>query len=57
MLCLFVVLFEWAQRTRQYALDLDKLPIMVRWMIYYAAILSIVVYGSVGENEFIYFQF
>ncbi|MFT2007807.1 MBOAT family O-acyltransferase [Pontibacter sp. 13R65] len=32
-------------------------PVWVRWSVYYAAILAILLFGQFGNQEFIYFQF
>jgi hypothetical protein len=32
-------------------------PLVWRWGITYAAIFAIIILGSIGKNEFIYFQF
>ena len=51
------LVIEWMQRTRQHGLQIDTLSVVVRWSCYVAVILGILVFGSFGEQEFIYFQF
>lgn len=48
---------EWLQRDKQHALDVAALPLAVRWALYLVLAASIVVFGSFGSSEFIYFQF
>ena len=54
--CLLLVVIEWLQRHRSHPLQIDALPPVVRWAIYYA--LFFVVFFARGEEQaFIYFQF
>ncbi len=57
LLLLFIVA-EWLNRDKQHVLQLDdiKLPVIVRWGIYYSLVFLITWYGG-NESEFIYFQF
>jgi alginate O-acetyltransferase complex protein AlgI len=34
-----------------------RLPILIRWGLYYTLILSILIFGEFNSNEFLYFQF
>ncbi|MBE9583138.1 MBOAT family protein [Mucilaginibacter sp. JRF] len=53
-----MLIAEWIQREKTHALKFDEQqPAAFRWMVYYAVIISIVVFGYYGANEFIYFQF
>jgi len=54
----FFLLVEWLQRDKQHALQLDnvKIPSVLKWVLYYALILSIFYIGG-GQQDFIYFQF
>jgi alginate O-acetyltransferase complex protein AlgI len=58
-LCLAVVLLavEWVQRDREHPLDITFLPRPVRWAAYYAAGLTLFLYGDTGATPFIYLQF
>lgn len=53
-----LLLAEWAQRTRQHALDLAglRMPRPLRWAAYYMLLLA-VLYHTGEEQTFIYFQF
>jgi len=52
------ILIEWIQREKQHGLQLNgiKMPKPVRWGVYYAVIVLIVLFGG-SQQEFIYFQF
>jgi alginate O-acetyltransferase complex protein AlgI len=53
---LVLIVAEWIQRDKQHALQLDKLPVYVRWAAYY--ILLFLIFNMGGKQEtFIYFQF
>jgi len=51
---------EWLQRGKQFGLQLSSQGLFryraVRWSIYYALFVSIILWGGTQE-EFIYFQF
>ncbi|MBN2384906.1 MBOAT family protein [bacterium] len=53
----FVV--EWIQREKQHGLEFNdgQLGLFWRWLIYYALIAAIVLYGASTTNPFLYFQF
>jgi len=56
ILVLFVA--EWFQRTKEHAMQIENLPRIVRWLIYY--VLAIVVFYFFNYNSgqsFVYFQF
>ena len=54
--CLFLVAVEWLQRRREHPLQLDVLPVWVRWSAYY--LLFLVTFFARGQEQtFIYFQF
>ena len=55
--CYALLLAEWFQRTKQHALQIESLPVWVRWSIYYAIIFIITIFAYTAEKEFIYFQF
>jgi D-alanyl-lipoteichoic acid acyltransferase DltB (MBOAT superfamily) len=48
---------EWLQRDKQHALEVAALPLPARWALYLVLGAAIVVFGSFGSSEFIYFQF
>lgn len=48
---------EWLQRERQHGLEIACLPVWLRWTIYCATIVGILLFGDFGSNAFIYFQF
>lgn len=45
------------QRKQPVSIWLKSKPIWLRWIIYYGLLLSIIVFGYLEPNEFIYFQF
>lgn len=49
---------EWLQRHKKHALELDKtkVPLVTRWLVYYAIIILMIVFSG-EQHEFIYFQF
>jgi D-alanyl-lipoteichoic acid acyltransferase DltB (MBOAT superfamily) len=54
--CLLLVAVEWLQRRREHPLQVDALPVAVRWGVYY--LLFFVTFFARGEEQtFIYFQF
>lgn len=57
-LILFLVVVEWWGRKGQYGLDIvgQRLPKIVRWSMYYAILLLVLLFGGAAE-PFIYFQF
>ncbi len=48
---------EWFQRKKQHGLQIEELPVFLRWGIYYGIILVILLFGNFGSQQFIYFQF
>lgn len=58
ILIMAFVIVEWAQRTKHHALEIQdlKMPRFLRWGIYYAIILLVIIYGG-KQQQFIYFQF
>ena len=57
---LILLLIEWFQRDKQHALEFSTTKLFryrfVRWVVYYAIIMMIVLYSG-GDQTFIYFQF
>ncbi len=54
---LILLLFEWKNREKIYALNINHLSKFNRWAIYLTIILMIITFGTFNQNEFIYFQF
>lgn len=53
-----LIIVEWFGQNRNYALAMvDRYPIMVRWSVYYAIIIAIIILGVFEYKPFIYFQF
>ena len=48
---------HFAQRKRSLAEVVGGIPAWARWVIYYVAIMTILLFGNLGSNQFIYFQF
>jgi D-alanyl-lipoteichoic acid acyltransferase DltB (MBOAT superfamily) len=44
-------------KEKKYPIYFYALPIYLRWSIYFITIYSILIFGTFGANEFIYFQF
>ncbi len=57
---LFILLFvmvEWLQRNEKHALEISRLPTIIRTSIYNFLLIMILFFGTYENNEFIYFQF
>lgn len=53
-----LVIIEWIQRRKQYALQIDQYPSFFRWPAYFASLVIFVYYGQFASSQqFIYFQF
>jgi len=57
LLCAGLLAAEWINRERQHTLSIARLPPVVRWGAYYAALTLIIYKGNTGHVPFIYFQF
>jgi D-alanyl-lipoteichoic acid acyltransferase DltB (MBOAT superfamily) len=55
--CGTLLAWEWWQRTRPHALDIARLPTVVRWAIYYLIVMLIFWYGVMSNVPFIYVKF
>jgi len=55
LLCALLII-EWCNRHKQHGLEISKLPIVLRWGIYFCIVLTIYVYAG-SKHDFIYFQF
>jgi D-alanyl-lipoteichoic acid acyltransferase DltB (MBOAT superfamily) len=55
---LFLLIFEWIQRNNKHAMELSnkRIPLVLRWSIYYFLLIIIVLFGG-NQQNFIYFQF
>ncbi len=60
-LCCCVVAFLTAvqlmQRTRTLSEEIEKRPLVVRWGLYYAGLILLILFGVFNTSSFIYFQF
>jgi alginate O-acetyltransferase complex protein AlgI len=56
IIALFVFI-EWVQRRRHHPLAIEKLPRLLRQLIYAAVFWSILLLGTYSSGQFIYFQF
>jgi len=61
LICTFIIIMmiaEYLQRDKQHALEFDKIkiPLIIRWGLYYILIGLIVWFGT-DQQQFIYFQF
>ena len=52
-----MIAIEWIQRQRVHGLDVQHMPVAVRWSMYLLTALAVLEFGNFGEVEFIYFQF
>ncbi|GBE30100.1 peptidoglycan O-acetyltransferase [bacterium BMS3Bbin04] len=57
LLAVGLLLVEWWQRDKEYALQVGSWRLPLRWAAYYMVLFIILFYGNFGETEFIYFQF
>jgi alginate O-acetyltransferase complex protein AlgI len=57
LLCLVLLVVEWVQRGREFALQIGSFPLPLRWVNYTALLLVLLVFGSFGSRHFIYVQF
>jgi alginate O-acetyltransferase complex protein AlgI len=56
-LIFILVIFEWIQRDKQHALQLEIKYSLLRRTVYFFVFILIFFFGQFGHNEFIYFQF
>ncbi len=54
---IFMIILEWIQREKQHALAIEKLPVWVRYPVYFIMLFSILLLGNYNKVEFIYFAF
>ncbi|MBN1598296.1 MAG: MBOAT family protein [Bacteroidales bacterium] len=52
-----LLIIEWIQRDKQYALEIHSKPIYFRWISYFTVLLIIFFFGVSISSDFIYFQF
>jgi D-alanyl-lipoteichoic acid acyltransferase DltB (MBOAT superfamily) len=55
--CIGLLLAEWLQRRREFALQVPFLPLPARWALYTAGLLAFLLFGNFGSRDFIYLQF
>lgn len=49
--------FEWLQRSKVFALDIESWPVVLRWSFYMLLVYLILFLGTGAPQSFIYFQF
>ncbi len=52
-----LLVVEWLQRDKEFALQIGAWVWPLRWTAYYTVLFIILFFGEFGEREFIYFQF
>lgn len=57
LIALIGLTVEWLQRDKQHGLAIHAWPVAARWPAYASVVAAILVLGSFGSSEFIYFQF
>lgn len=57
IMAVLFVFVEWRQRAKEHVLRIEKVPVLIRWGIYYAIILCLFLLGNYDYHPFIYFQF
>jgi D-alanyl-lipoteichoic acid acyltransferase DltB (MBOAT superfamily) len=55
--CLALLGLEWLRRRKVHALQIEMLPRVARWAIYFGLVFAIFVFGDFGVNDFFYAQF
>ena len=56
-LIIFLIYVQLIQRTKSIRLILSEKPSWLRWSVYYALLIALLLFGVFTENQFIYFQF
>ena len=54
---LFLVIVQLFQRSKVLSEEIAKKPVVIRWGIYYAGLILIILFGVFNTSSFIYFQF
>lgn len=54
---ILLLFIEWLQRTKKHFLQIEHIPVALRWLIYFCCIIVLLVFGAFGSNDFIYSQF
>ncbi len=57
LVSIIMLLLEWVQRKKDFVLQIADLPIILRWVVYYGAVLTVFLYGVFNVNQFIYLDF
>jgi hypothetical protein len=52
-----LLLIQRSQGDHRFDVWLSRMPIGLRWAVYYSMVLAILLFGQFGAKEFIYFQF
>ena len=52
-----VLVTDWLEQREPVPAIVSRQPLVPRWAVYYAVVLTILVWGNFGSREFIYFQF
>lgn len=52
-----LMLFEFLQRRKKHVLQINNLPVVLRWGVYYIITIIIILFGRFEQMDFIYFQF
>lgn len=55
--CAGLLVVEWLQRKRDFALQVTRSPLPLRWALYTAGLLAFLLFGRFGSQDFIYLQF
>lgn len=55
--CLVLMVLEWLQREKTHFLQIEGLPVVLRWIVYLLSVVLILIFGAFGSSRFIYFQF
>ena len=53
----FLIIFEYIQRKKQHALEIEKWHLIFRWSFYFLILFVGIFFGNFNKVEFIYFQF
>jgi len=56
-LIIFLIYVQMIQRKKSIRLILSEKPSWLRWSVYYALLIALLLFGVFTENQFIYFQF
>jgi len=57
LVSIIMLLLEWIQRKKEFAFQIENLPVIIRWCLYYGLILVVFLFGNFNVNQFIYLEF